>query len=695
MNHPTIYFWKQVPSLRLLVPFIAGILIQWYVPIPLKVLIISFLFIALAGLAFYILPQAYKFSLRWLQGIFVQLLLLVFGAGIVYNHDIVNNQLWIGNHYIDSSALLVTIKEPLVEKAKSYKALGAIEAVQIKGQWRQVKGNMLLYFKKDSLPPTVAYGTQIIFTKPLQKISNSGNPGAFNYQRFCAFQDIHHQAFIKQNEYVITGTTNVNALQQWLFNLRSNVIFTLQNYIYDDREEGVAEALLIGYRDDLDKDLVQAYSNTGVVHIIAISGLHLGMIYMVLVWLFNRFKKRKWIAWTKPIVILGVLWIFSLLAGAVPSILRSAVMFSCIILGEVINKKASIYNNLAVSAFAMLCFNPFYLWDVGFQLSYAAVLSIVTFMKPVYNWFYLNNKILDAIWKMNAVTISAQVLTLPIVLYYFHQFPNLFLITNFVIVPLSSIILFSELALLMVSGAPLLATWMGAMCSAMLRGMNNFIGYMNAIPFSVTENIRMSLPQAIVLAVFIMSLSYWMLRKHKNSLFVGLAAVFVFFVMKGTEIIFTTRQQKLIVYNVPQHTSIDFIYEDKFYFMGDSAVAADGFLKNFHLKSARTIFGIQPAVQLENLRITFPFVEFGQKKILLVDQPYRFQSSQKIPVDLIIIAKNPKLYISELTETFDCKQIVFDGSNALWKINQWKKDCDSLHLPHHSTADKGAFEMNL
>src|SRR5262249_36907228 len=152
------------------------------------------------------------------------------------------------------------------------------------------------------------------------------------------------------------------------------------------------------------------------------------------------------------------LWLFSLLAGAQASVLRSAVMFTCIVLGKNFSRSSSIYNTLAVSAFILLCYDPFWLWDVGFQLSYAAVLSIVIFVKPIYNWFYIRNKILDFIWKLNAVSIAAQLLTTPLSLYHFHQFPNYFLLSNFAVVPLSSIVVLGEIFLCSTLFFPVLAS---------------------------------------------------------------------------------------------------------------------------------------------------------------------------------------------------------------------------------------------
>src|SRR5579885_513597 len=246
-------------------------------------------------------------------------------------------------------------------------------------KWQQTKGSILIYFDKDSLPENVSYGSTLIFKKNLQPITNSGNPGCFDYKRYCLFHGITGQVYLKANEFKLLQNKNSNWLYSSLFYLRDLTIKTLQRYIPEPKEQGVAEALLIGYREDLDKDLVQAYSNTGVVHIIAISGLQIGMIYAVLALFFARFKRNRVAVLLKPFVILLVIWTFTLIAGAVPSIMRSTVMFSFIVVADCFKLKTKMYNTLAASAFCMLVFDPFVLWDVGFLLSYAAVISIITF----------------------------------------------------------------------------------------------------------------------------------------------------------------------------------------------------------------------------------------------------------------------------------------------------------------------------
>lgn len=685
-----------MPFVRLIVPFIIGIIVQFYCSFPLRPLVVTAIAAMLAFAVFHFLRLALQYKLRWLPGISLYLLVALAGTLLIYNKDIRKSSNWIGRYNADSIAVLATLEEPLVEKAKSYKAEASIEAVSINGEWRPVRGKALLYFGKDStVVPSLTYGSQVVFTKPLQAIKNSGNPGNFDYKQYNAFQDIYHQVFLKPNEYAATNTVHVNGFKKWLFGVRNFVVSRLQQNITTAREAGVAEALLIGYRDNLDKDLVQAYSNTGVVHIIAISGLHLGMIYLVLVLLFKPFRRTKWARWVKPVIILTVLWLFTLIAGGVPSILRSAVMFSFIVLGETINRKGSIYNTLAASAFVMFCVNPYYLWDIGFQLSYAAVLSIVGFSKTIHNWIYVKNKFLDSLWSMTSVTLSAQILTTPIIFYSFHQFPNLFLFTNIVVVPLSTIILFAELAVLLTSFIPVVVHVVGAITTWLLAAMNNFIGWIDAFPFAVYDNIQNNMAETLVLYVVILSAYYWLLHKHNRAFILSLTALLVFASIDGVDTYLARQQQKVIVYNIPQCKAVDFIAGKQYCFVGDTSLLQDDYLKNFHLKPSRTVNEVAPVVTIDDLYASLPFVQYSNRRILLLDKPYKFISTNKIPLDVIVVSHNPRVRIADLNNSFDCAHYVFDGSNSAWKIKQWRKDCDSLHCNYSVTQDDGAFVLGM
>ncbi len=692
MPYKAPYVWKQLPLLRVLIPVVLGIVVGFYSSIPIFHLYLAASVLVGCSTLFYVLPRYIKFSFRWVQGLFLQLVFLVAGCIMVYHQDVRNLPSWVGKHYEPGDPLLVRLQEPLVSKPRTYKARCRIVAVKHNSHWQAITGSLLIYIKKDSTLPDLRFGSELVINKQLRPITNSGNPGSFDYRQYCAFQGIFHQVFLDRGEYRITPAGTPEPFRKWLFEVRDAVIAQIRALIPGTREQGVAEALLIGYRDDLDKGLLQAYSNTGVVHIIAISGLHLGLIYAILVWLFRPFLRRRWISWAKPVIIIIVLWTFSLLAGGSPSILRAAIMFTSVVVGQLVNRKASTYNALVVSAVLMLCYNPYTLWDVGFQLSYAAVLSILVFNKSIYNFFYFQNKLLDNVWKLNAVTISAQVLTFPIILFYFQQFPVYCLVTNLVAVPLSGWILFGELALLIsVKVFPMIAPVLGKACALMLTFLNGFIEWMDALPFAVWSPLKLNVGQCLLLTLFFASAGYALMRKSRSSRLTAIAAALAFVALRSQDIAFYQNQQKLIIYNIPQHTGIDFIMGKSFWSFTDSSLARDRFLENFHLKPSRVLHRVLPEAELQGMVTLYPFFMFGGKRILLVDQSFHFTSPRKLNVDLIVLAKNARVQIPELMQHFNCRQFVLDGSNSLWKINRWKRDCDSLHLRHHSTPEKGAF----
>lgn len=690
------YFWKQTPFIRLLLPLITGIIVQWYCQLPMILWGTLLSFSLIFQTVFSNISFFRRYRLAWLNGSGVMLLFASVGALLTWFHDIRNDEKWLGKYYTGNETIIVSLDEPLVEKTKSLKANAGVNYIISKDRAQKASARIIVYFKKDSLSPAIGYGSRIIFKKSLQEIKNSGNPGGFDYKRFCLFQDITYQVYLKPGEYEVLDSSIKNDLNGFLYSIRDKILGILRSSVKGDTESGLAEALLIGYKDDLDKTLVQSYSNTGVVHIIAISGMHLALIYWLLNLLLNPLGKWKRMKWIKPVLAIGILWSFSLLTGASASVLRAAVMFTFIILAESLSGKSNIYNTLAASAFCLLCYNPYWLWEVGFQLSYAAVLSIVIFQRPVYNLFYFKNKLLDHAWKLNAVTFAAQILTTPLSIFHFHQFPVYFFLTNFIAVPLSSIIVLGEILLCSVSFVPAAAVIVGRILSWLIGLMNSYVERIEFLPGSLWDGLQINIAQAILLYALIAGISSWLMGKLKRGLFLASASLLSFFMLRSFSFIVTERQQKLIVYNVSQRQAIDFIDRRNYLFFGDTDLQADDFTRNFHLKPSRVLNRVSPLVTMNCFLANGNYAIFGNRNILLIDTTIFFlEQPEKMTVDLLIISKNPRLYISKLTNTFCIRQVVFDGSVPFWKLAYWKKDCDSLHIPYHDVSEKGAFSMSL
>ena len=686
---------KRAPFIRLLLPLMAGIILQWQLQLTVIWLVALLITSVIFTITLFALPLFKKFQLGWLTGISFCISFAAFGGLLAWMQDIRNNENWLGKYYQPKQTLIVTLQEDPIQKNKSYKALASARWLHDDGVLKKVKGDLIIYFQKDSVIKTYKYGQQLIFQKPLQNIQNAGNPGGFDYKRFCLFQDITHQVYLKTNEFKLLPGQDANWFKQFLIDTRQTVIGILRKNIVGEKETGLAEALLIGYKDDLDKNLVQAYTRTGVVHVIAISGLHLGMIYIILVSLLKPFKRNRRSKWMVPVIIVLFLWLFTLLAGAQPSVLRSALMFTCIVLGENFSRKTSIYNTLSLSAFILLCINPYYLWDVGFQLSYAAVLSIVIFMQPIYKLIYIKNKLLDNFWKLNAVTISAQILTIPISVYHFHQFPNLFLLSNFITVPLSGLILYGEILLCAVSFIPILAKGIGLMLTALIKMMNGYVERIDAIPFSLWDGLQISLAQSVLMIIMIAGFSYWLFHKSKPAFVFGFSGLILFFILHGMSYYEARKQEKLIVYNVPGLPAIDFIKGQHTFFTGDEAILKDEFILNFHLKPSRIYNRINHAEYDISRQHSARFFEYGKYKIAMIPTSIKnMDTTSRQPVDLLIISGKTFLDMQGLLKAYRIKQMVMDGSVPAYFINRWKPYLDQHQIPFHAVAEKGAFVFN-
>ncbi len=682
--------WKRAPALRLLIPLIAGILLQWYAIVPLPFLWVGFIVTFISAAVYQLISVENKFRYKIINGVSINVLFICLGALITTHNDIRNHKKWFGNQYSEGDILILQLEEPLIEKTNSYKALALVKGLYKNNVIEKTDGYVIVYFKKDTALKRLGYGSQIITKNEIDLIRNAGNPGSFDYKNYSLYHGITHQVYLRANDYQLLPEKSQNGFFNFIFQSRSQIVAILKRFIHGEKEQGLAEALLIGYKEDLDKNLVQAYSNTGVVHVIAISGLHLGLIYWLLLG-FTKPLSRKKFYWARFLIITGCLWLFTLLVGAQPSVLRSALMFTVIAMGTVLDKRTSIYNTLALSAFVLLCWNPFWLWDVGFQLSYAAVLSIVIFFRPIYNWFYTENKIVDFLWKLIAASIAAQILTLPISIYHFHQFPLLFLFTNLLAVPLSSGILIAEIALCIISFITPLAKVLGGVIQFFIYIMNTAIERFDQLPFSVWDGMSITIMQAALLTLFIAAISYWLLYKERKTLWTGLVFMLLFLIIRIQSFMEVTHQKKIVVYNVPKYSAIDIMSGRKNYFIGDTELIRNELLHNFHIKPSRIMHRLYADSVLHVNAISI-----NGKTIMILRKSFQFPTiPNKTNIDLLILSKTPKLFISNLANAYSIKQIVIDGSVPKWKVLRWKKESDSLKIPCFDVSEKGAFVINL
>lgn len=689
-----IPLWKNIPLLRLLLPLIAGILIGWYAHLPWQAAVAVGATGIISFGASAILSLKNKYRYAWLGGAGSALLLGGLGMLLTWLHQAPHRGNWFGHRLAASEVVELVLLEPPVEKRNTVKATARVAALYGRRQKWNTSGRVIVYFQKHTSLQQLQYGSVIRTRLHPSPITNAGNPGGFDYKRYALFNGITHQLLLQNGQYLLTPQNKGNALQALLFRSRAYVLQTLATYIRGPHEKAVAQALLAGYRDNLDRDLVQSFSNTGVVHIIAISGMHLGLLYVLLLWLLRPLNRYPRLRVPKMLLILAFLWGFSLYTGASASVMRAVVLFTFVAAGNLLQRKGNVYNSLAASAFVLLCYNPFLLWDVGFRLSYAAVLSIVLFRKPIYDLLYIQNPLLQGLWKLTSVTLSAQILTLPLCMYHFHQSPNLFLIANLVAVPLGTLSLYGALLLLLLSPLPFLAQLQGSLLSYLLQGLHQYILWVDRFRFSVSDGIWHHPLQTLLIYAAITAFAVWLLQRNRKAMVFGLGFVAAFLALAAVQQYQRQTQQLLVVYNIPKHQAVDLVMGRQLWYRGSRELLYDGFLRNFHIKPSRIANGTYHS-KLQLLPRQ-PIVRARHKTILFIDKPGHWNlPANHLRADVAIISNQTRIHPADLSQLRSCGTVVFDSSNPAGQLQQWKHWSDSLQLNSFFTQWQGAFVMRV
>lgn len=688
MRSATLSFWKQAPLLRLLPGLITGIIIQYHLPHPvfIELTIIVFLFLCITAIRFLSVQQKYRLTIP--VGITIYIILICFGSVITRLNNITQHKNWIGKKSNTDQPIVIRLLETPVERKKSFKTTAAIEKKLEHGKWMPVKGTLLLYFSKEEKNRLLKQGDILLMNQSPQPVETNTNPGAFDYAAYLARNHIYHRSFLRTNQYRRIDTGRLS-----LFTRATHIVLSvLRKHIPGKQEQAIAEALFIGYTFDLEEELLEAYSRTGVIHVIAISGMHLGLVYGMLLLLTSPLKKFKYIKWSRPILILTVLWGFSVLVGAGASVLRAAVIFSFMILGEWLQRKNNVYNSLAASMFCLLCFNPFYLWDVGFQLSYAAVAGIMVFTKHIYRYWYTPYRPIRYCWQLLVVTCSAQVFTIPIVLYHFHQFPNLFLFTNLVVVPLSGLVLYTCIILLIISPVPFIADYLGKIVHTVLQFMNRFISNVEQLSFSVTDHIQINAVQITCYFLFVLFLCRWIVIKKFRYLFYTLVCICIGCSVYSYRHIQIRQKNRLVIYQFPGSPVTEIFGAGKYISIAsrEQLFATRKMRLPTHTRlggfTQETVFMLNGCRILSVNDLTIAWLN---------TVPLRKTGITQIKVDVLILQNNPSVTVAHLRQLFRANIYVWDSNNPLWKIRKWKKEADSLHLRHHSVPEQGAFMMDF
>ncbi len=674
MHKSEKFNFKKHPFLRITTAFIAGLLINKFTDISLNIWMVA-LFICLLIIIFFELSSiATKWRFRGIQGMFLMLMITVYG-GICASLKL-PKRLVIPP--VTKGVFILRIDESAKKTQTGYRyestcfELKNNSCKKISGAYFYVVGNVA---------PSLQEGDWILSSSPMKPIQKNNNPGAYDFASQSAMKGIFIKLTAKNTGEYIVFYHEKNVFKQRIAATRKWIIETLENNLPDKRIVGLAEAMIIGYRDDLDKDLLTSYVNTGVVHIIAISGLHLSLIFMIIDFFVRLFLGKKRTDIVGLFITIPILWSFALLTGSSASVIRSALMLTVVLIAKALNKKTNGLNALLASALILLIYNPQTLYDIGFQLSYTAVASILIFDPIIKKSIYVQNPILLKCWEMISITLSAQMLTTPVTIFYFHQFPTLFLFTNLLAVPLSSIILISEL-LLCFTAAVHLPTYISAAITMQLIGwLNQYIQKMELIPFGMIKHIYIGIITLIFMYLFLIAVFYTMKKANIKTIKFLALTFCLMSLIQLTDILNHKRKKRIAVLQVYGKTCILLQH-------GETAIIATNLDINQHRK---TLIDLTDQLGAAYWIRNFEFVRAPNKPFFLsLDVENLLGKKQNNPNTLMVLSGTPRIQLIDLPlQNKKSLFIVADGSNKLWKIQQWEKEADRLLLHFNSLAKNG------
>lgn len=665
----------KFPLLTITISFAIGIIAEYNLQWSLSTLIVS-LFLCLGIFCFLFWKSKKALLQNTLFGIATYLLAFTLGMMSFYIHSDLNSK----NHYSKKSfeetnsirAIVSTTLKPNEKYNKYFITLSHFNDSIASGQ-------LLLYVPKTN-NETLHCGDEIWLNNAVYPVPKAFNPYQFDYSKYLEKQNVFHQIYTNENQIKIIQTHKT--IDFYIETLRNNLSKSFDIHHFKPKTKAIIDALILGQRLELDKETIADYSNAGVIHILAISGLHISIIYFFIVFLLKPLKRMKFGAEIQLLIVLGILWLFALLTGLPASVTRAVTLFSFISIGNYFNQPKAIYNALAISAFLILLVKPNAIFDIGFQLSYAAVLSIVLF-QPFYKKFYFtDNKISIYFTDTILVSLAAQIGVLPLSLYYFNQLPLLFLLANLVIIPLSSLVLIVGIVILPLNYIlPSVAVFLGKILEFSIQFMNDYIHWIAQFKSGIITNISFSGWLTFSLYLVIIAFVYWLYHiKDKNIKYIlGTLLLFQlsYISIKWSE----NNSSELVIFN-EKTTLIGIKNQNNVMAFSDIPENHNNTLNHY----TRGTFS-------DSLRI-FPLqntISFQNKRILVIDSLGIYKTS--IRPEIIVLTQNPKINLTRLIQETKPKLIIADKSNYKNTIKAWEATCRKEKIPFHAIAEKGFYRL--
>jgi competence protein ComEC len=662
--------YKEIPFLRISVPLYVGIVSGLY----LKPDSIFIILLSLLSISVFCISLLYNHSFtNKVFGFSLNLSLILLGLLLYRNEK-------------DSLSLLksektlfsCTLTEFPEEKEKSYLLKVKLNYSLNTEPQNKLNGSMLLYLSKDSSKNTFLPGDIMLISCTPQPIKNNGNPNEFDYRFYMENNGIKYFAFINHHDIKLYRNAEKRKLIYNALIIREKIIGMYKERGISGKNLALVAAITLGQKNMLDTDQKQVFIKAGVMHIMAVSGLHTVILSLFIFNLFFFLKKRFMML--RIIITVTFLWFFAFITGLTPSVLRATLMFSFIQAGGVMKRNVNSINSVLASAFILSLIKPSVIFDSGFLLSYSAVIFIISFYKDFYSLITFKNWITDKIWQSVVVTIVAQLGTLPLTILLFNRFPTYFIIANLIIVPLSSLLVIIGCLIPIVYIIKPLSYLLAFLLDRLTSLTEYITSIVSSLPFSTINNIGITTPECIFMMTAVFICTFFILKKKKLSILIPLSSLLIYTLTTTITDVIESKENRLIVYNSPNITSIGIKTGLTMHLFTDSTVISNDVIKHC---SARGI-----KLKIIKLEEDIYYISSGRKKILISNMLSRKILENKTP-DIIILTGNKPLIenniiFNKFPEVIIVSTIVNSGFSVSKKLNY--TNTDNIHYIRKSGA---------
>ena len=695
-------FWHDRPFLRIILFFASGIWAarMWpaQIALPQALPIIMAALFTLAALLSVIYQSTFRFV--WINGLLLLLALFATGFSNAFYTLQKHNVRLYGKQAFWEGQLAT---EP-VQGSQSLKFVVQVFRLIDKDSVFRLPVSVMAHLRTGTMPEGLHLGSQLVFEGKMTPVAPPKNPGEFDYRSYLLNRGIRYQVYIHRKGYRLLPSPDKFSLKEWFGKWRNRLLRNLRREGLGKDEYGVAAAILLGYDQLINPDVHHDFTAAGAVHILCVSGLHVGIIFLFFSLAFSFLLRFKYGKAARGILLLCAIWAYALLTGLSPSVSRAATMISLFIVADLLNRSIDPFNILAASAFLLLTIHPLLLFDVGFQLSYAAVAGILLFYFPLYRGLYFSSRLLRIMWAALVVSFSAELGVFSLAAHYFHQFPLYFLLTNLAVFGLSYIILLSGMAFLVFSWLPsaghLFAEVLGKSVALLIFVVHKVSG----LPHAAVYDLYFPWGK-VVLVFFLLGAGYILFVQKNRKAVMPLLVIIVILAGMGTrQKIRRLHQDKIIVYSLRHQSAIDMVRGDQHLLLVDTATFHHPGTLDYSLKNNRIALGLKENTlpltgSVENGRFYYK-AGFGQMAgyrffVSLPGQRDYPRLSPRIRVDALVCRPPWRTSLHELAKTLRFRYIILEASLPLWAAGKIKAEARRLHISFKDLRADGAFVHDI